>query len=113
MRLFGGVELPKKLSLNCTIPELVKSSVGSFLSTKGADGIILWPLFSKKSRNFLLIVPESIISKSILALIAIVFYYIYNFLTQRNHKINPLGVIKKGIGEIRLVARELVFLTTY
>lgn len=61
------------------MPELVKSRVGSFLRTKGAEGTILWPLFSKNSRNFRLIVLEFIAYNAILTFVAAVFLYIYEF----------------------------------
>jgi hypothetical protein len=32
---------PKKKSLNCTIPEFVKSKVGSFFNTNGAEGTMV------------------------------------------------------------------------
>jgi hypothetical protein len=89
IRLLTGTVLPKKQSLNCTMPELVNSSVGSFLSTNGAEGTILCPLFSKKSRNFCRIEAAFITSEVILAFIAIDFIYIYGFKTCLNHKINP------------------------
>jgi hypothetical protein len=38
-------------SLNCAMPELLNISVGSSLSTIGAEGTIRWPLLWKKSRN--------------------------------------------------------------
>jgi hypothetical protein len=47
-----GVLLPRKKSLNCAMPELVNIRVGSFLTTKGAEGTMWWPLDWKKSRNF-------------------------------------------------------------
>ncbi len=59
------------------MPELVKSKVGSFFNTKGAEGTILWPSFSKNSRNFRLIVLESIAYNTILTFVAAVFLYIY------------------------------------
>jgi hypothetical protein len=41
--------------LNCTIPELVKSSVGSFAGTSGLEATTAWPRSSKNFRNFVLI----------------------------------------------------------
>jgi len=35
--------------LNCTIPEFVNSSVGSFAGTSGLDATIAWPRSSKIS----------------------------------------------------------------
>jgi hypothetical protein len=45
------------------MPEFVNSSVGSFFSTRGAEGTMVWPLLAKKSKNFRLIEPESILIK--------------------------------------------------
>jgi len=58
--LLLGTELPRKKSLNWTIPELVNNKVGSFFRTIGADGTIWCPFFLKNSRNVLRMVEESI-----------------------------------------------------
>ena len=50
-RTYGRFSWPRKTSLNCTIPELVKSSVGSLPGTSGVDGTIVWPRASKYFRN--------------------------------------------------------------
>jgi hypothetical protein len=42
---------PRNTSLNCTMPELVNSMVGSLPGTSGLDRTIVWPLDSKKDRN--------------------------------------------------------------
>src|SRR5215217_7669258 len=39
------------MSLNCTMPEFVNSSVGSLPGTSGLEGTIVWPLPSKYFRN--------------------------------------------------------------
>ncbi|MNE51250.1 hypothetical protein D3C80_1458700 [compost metagenome] len=46
-------ETPKKISLKGAIPELTNINVGSFFTTNGAEGTILCPLLSKKSKNAL------------------------------------------------------------
>ena len=40
-----------KRFLNCTMPALVKSKVGSLRGTSGEDGTTVWPRSAKKSRN--------------------------------------------------------------
>jgi len=48
-----GPDFPaKNTSLNCTMPELVKSSVGSFAGTSGLEATTAWPpLFRKTSET--------------------------------------------------------------
>src|SRR5690606_2705861 len=48
----GRVSLPVKTSLNCTMPALVNSKVGSLPGTSGEDDTTWCPLDSKKERNF-------------------------------------------------------------
>ena len=38
---------PVKTFLNCTMPALVNSSVGSLRGTSGEDGTISWPFLAK------------------------------------------------------------------
>jgi len=52
MRGCGAGWLPRNISLNWFIPALVNIRVGSFLSTIGAEGTSVCPLFSKKFKNF-------------------------------------------------------------
>src|SRR5690606_25544013 len=46
------VSLPVNTSLNCTMPELVKSSVGSLPGTSDAEGTMVCPFDWKNCRNF-------------------------------------------------------------
>src|SRR6185503_7616675 len=43
--------MPVKTFLNCTMPALVNSSVGSLRGTSGLDATTSWPLRRKKSRK--------------------------------------------------------------
>src|SRR5690606_40315620 len=47
-----SVSAPVKTSLNCTMPELVKSNVGSLPGTSDEEATIWCPFDSKKERNF-------------------------------------------------------------
>ena len=47
--------LPRKMSLNWFMPALVNISVGSFLTTMGADGTMVCSLERKKSKKLFLI----------------------------------------------------------
>lgn len=49
-RILAGA-LPRKMSLNWFMPALVNISVGSPLTTIGAEGTIACPFDSKKSRK--------------------------------------------------------------
>ncbi|MNL57898.1 hypothetical protein D3C87_1814930 [compost metagenome] len=45
--------MPRNTSLNCTMPELVNSSVGSFAGTRLDERTTEWPFDSKYCRNLL------------------------------------------------------------
>ena len=46
-RRYPGASIPRKAFLNCTIPALVKSSVGSSAGTSDELGRTWWPLRAK------------------------------------------------------------------
>jgi hypothetical protein len=82
------------------MPELVNNRVGSLLSTKGADGTILWPLLSKNSRNLLRICRESMPLNDLCGLLGTIFIYIYGFKIAQNVKINGnWSLLKTQIGK--------------
>ena len=87
------------------MPELVNSSVGSFFSTRGAEGTMVWPLLAKKSKNFRLIEPESI-PNVWLSLVLSDFYYITPSKTWASHK------IKRGMTEYKQVSKIFFWLVT-
>jgi hypothetical protein len=43
-RWYGRFSLPVNTSLNCTMPELTNSSVGSFTGTSELEATMVWPL---------------------------------------------------------------------
>ncbi len=49
----GRLSVPRNTSLNCTMPELVNSSVGSFAGTRLDERTTEWPFDSKYCRNLL------------------------------------------------------------
>jgi hypothetical protein len=51
-RTYGRFSTPVKTFLNCTMPALVNISVGSLRGTSGEERTTVWPLPSKKVRNF-------------------------------------------------------------
>ena len=51
-REYGRDSAPRNTSLNWTMPELVKSSVGSLPGTRLDERTIVWPFDSKNLRNF-------------------------------------------------------------
>jgi hypothetical protein len=50
-REYGRLSLPRNASLNCTMPELTNSSVGSFAGTSELEATMVWPLERKYSRK--------------------------------------------------------------
>src|SRR5512147_1917978 len=50
-RLYGRLSVPRNTSLNCTIPELVKSRVESPPGTSDIEGTAVCPCSTKKSMN--------------------------------------------------------------
>ncbi|MCY1233471.1 hypothetical protein D9M72_460150 [compost metagenome] len=51
--MYGRLSVPRNTSLNCTMPELVNSSVGSFAGTRLDERTTVWPFDSKNCRNLL------------------------------------------------------------
>jgi hypothetical protein len=58
----GALSLPRNTSLNCTMPELTNSSVGSLAGTSELEATMAWPLDLKYSRKLARISAEVIVA---------------------------------------------------